>query len=86
MSSGARRFVVAAGLAGAAGGGWWLGLALAVYGGPAGSPRDLAAAFLAGGLLVAVARFVHLAGGRRSLAAFATLAGLAALAGPALIF
>lgn len=86
MICGARLYVVAAGLVGAAGGGWWFGLALAVYGGHSGSLVDLAAALISGVLLAAIARAVHLAGGRAALLACLGLAGLAALVGPALAF
>ena len=77
---------MAAGMLGAAGGGWWLGLALAAHAGEAGSPRELAVAFVAALLLATLARHVHLAGGRAALTLFALVAGVSALLGPALIF
>lgn len=86
MSRTSRVYVIAAGLLGAAAGGWWLGLALAVHAGEAGSPRDLAVALVAALLLATLARHVHLAGGRAALALFAVIAGVSALLGPALIF
>jgi hypothetical protein len=76
------RFVVAVGLLGAAGGGWWLGLALTVFGGPAGSFSDLAAAAVAAALLLAIGRYVQLADGRAALVAFAAVAAVAAIIGP----
>jgi hypothetical protein len=67
------RFVLFGGLLGALGGGYWLGLALAVLSGPERSFFDLANGLLATGLLTTMARQVELAAGRKALRVYALI-------------
>lgn len=71
---------------GAAGGGFWTGLAFEYLLSPVGTPFDLMAFLSAGLLTLTVAWYIHRAGGRLTLIAYLTAAGAAALIGPALVF
>ena len=79
-------YVLVAGMIGAAGGGFWTGLAFERLISSVGTLLDLMALLVAGLLTLAIAWYVHRASGRLALIVYLTIAGAAALIGPALVF
>lgn len=80
------RYVMAASMVGAVGGGFWLGFAFEVLAASDGGLLDLAALLLASLLTLALAWMVFRGGGRRALLVYLVVAGVAATVGPALVF
>lgn len=80
------RFVVIAGMVGAAGGGALTELAYERFTAPTGTLSDLVALLIFGTLLLVIAWYVWRAGGRLALLLYLVVAGVGATIGPALVF
>lgn len=79
------RYVIVAGMIGAAGGGYWMELAYERLVSPTGSALDLVALLVAGMLAISIAWMVYRAGGRAALLCYLILTGVSATIGPALL-
>lgn len=73
-------------MVGAAGGGFWAGLAFERLVSPTGTTLDIVALLIAGLLTVLIAWCVWRAGGRAALLIYLVIAGVAAIVGPTLVF
>lgn len=80
------RYVVAAGIVGAPGGGFWTSLAFERYVSSTGTLLDLVALLVAGLLMLLISWYVWRAGGRAALLLYLVVVGVAATVGPALVF
>lgn len=80
------RYIVAIGLVGAVGGGFWTGLAFERLISPTGAVFDLVALMVAGLLTLTVAWYVWRSGSRVALLFYLVVASVTAAVGPALVF